>query len=92
MRTFHRVDARRVTLVSPPQAKERLPVGESIAVIGWLVPALLERGHLVRYGAEHSLLISFPLSAPFRRPGTLNPLDDASSAVPNAARGMLISS
>jgi hypothetical protein len=36
MRTFHRVDARRVTLVSPPQAKERLPVGESIAVIAGL--------------------------------------------------------
>jgi hypothetical protein len=36
MRTFHRIDERRVTLASPPQAEKRLAVSESIAVIAGL--------------------------------------------------------
>jgi hypothetical protein len=47
MRTFHRVDERRVTLASPPQAKERLPVGESIAVIAGL--SLLSWGAVILF-------------------------------------------
>ena len=36
MRTFHRIDERRVRLASPPQAEKRLAVSESIAVIAGL--------------------------------------------------------
>ena len=36
MRTFHRIDERRMRLASPPQAEKRLPLSESIAVIAGL--------------------------------------------------------
>jgi hypothetical protein len=36
MRTFHRIDERRMRLASPPEAEKRLAVSESIAVIAGL--------------------------------------------------------